>query len=93
MSITSESPIQQLPSAQAIELFLLVDLEARWENLRIYQPAPAGMKPTVKELHQKQKAHEAFIAKLVIYNKAHKPEHVAELLLNNASRLGRWCWT
>jgi hypothetical protein len=91
MLTTSKAPIQQLPSAQAIELFLLVDLEARWENLRIYQPAAGGITSTLKELHQKQKAYEAFVAKLGIYNKAHKLRHVAELLLNNASRLGRWC--
>ena len=85
--------MQQRSSTQAIELFLLVDLEARWENLRIYQPNDAVMTATLQELHQKQKAYEAFIAKLAIYNKAHKPVHVAELLLNNASRLGKWCWS
>jgi hypothetical protein len=93
MFTTSEAPVQHLPFAQAIELSLLVDLEARWENLRIYQPASAGTTSTPKDLHQKQKAYEAFFAKLGIYNKAHKPAHVAELLLNNPSRLGKWCWT
>jgi hypothetical protein len=73
-------------------LSLLVDLEARWENLRIYQPKPGGMPTTLKELHQKQKAYEAFFAKLVAYNKEYRPAHVPELLLNNASRLGAWCW-
>jgi hypothetical protein len=90
---TAEAPIQHLPFAQAIELSELVDLEARWENLRIYQPHSAGTTSTLKELHQKQKAYEAFFAKLGIYNKAHKPAHVAELLLNNPSRLGKWCWS
>jgi hypothetical protein len=90
---TTEAPIQHLPFAQAIELSQLVDLEARWENLRIYQPTSAGTTSTLKELHQKQKAYEAFFAKLGIYNKSHKPAHVAELLLNNASRLGKWCWS
>ena len=92
MLTTLEGPIQHLPFAQAIELSALVELEARWENLRIYQPDIVEMPSTLKDLHQKQKAYEAFIAKLGIYNKAHKPTHVAELLLNNASRLGRWCW-
>ncbi len=90
---TTDAPMQHLPFAQAIELSQLVDLEARWENLRIYQPASAGTTSTLKELHQKQKAYEAFFAKLGIYNKAHKPAHVAELLLNNAPRLGKWCWS
>lgn len=90
---TTETPVQHLPFAQAMELSQLVDLEARWENLRIYQPVAAGVSSTLKELHQKQKAYEAFFAKLGIYNKAHKPAHIAELLLNNASRLGKWCWS
>ncbi len=87
-----EPPVQQLPSAQAIELSLLVDLEARWENLRIHQAAGTETTSAFNGLHQRQKAYEAFIAKLSVYNKANKPAHVPELLLNNASRLGRWCW-
>ncbi len=75
-------------SSQATELYLLVDLEARWENLRVYQ----SMAPTsLKELHQKQKAYEAFFTKLVAYNKSYKPPHVPELLLNNPQRLKIWC--
>jgi hypothetical protein len=93
MYTTSDAPVQTLPFAQAMELSQLVDLEARWENLRIYQPAGAGTPSTLTELHQRQKAYEAFLAKLGIYNKAYKPAHVAELLLNNTSRLGKWCWT
>ena len=85
--------MQHLPFAQALDLSLLVDLEARWENLRSYKAAASERTSTLKELHQKQKAHEAFIAKLVIYNKLHKPAHVAELLLNTPSRLGKWCGT
>lgn len=91
MSTTLEAPVQHLPFKQAMELSLLVDLEARWENLRIYQPVSPGTTSTVKELQQKQKAYEDFYAKLGIYNKAHKPAHVAELLLNSPSRLGKWC--
>jgi hypothetical protein len=90
MSTTVELATQELPLAQAIELLLLVDLEARWENLRIYQPT-AEKTPTLHELLQKQKTHETFFAKLGTYNKSHKPAHVAELLLNNPSRLRRWC--
>src|ERR1043165_7284584 len=76
---------------QATDLAHLVDLEARWENLRIYQPIPPGTTPTLKELHQRQKAHEAFFAKMSAYNKRYRPVHVPEQLLNNAARLGAWC--
>jgi hypothetical protein len=91
MNATLDAPVQNLSSTQAKELCLLVDLEARWENLRIYQPTTPGMPSTLKELHQKQRAYEAFFAKLAAYNKIYRPAHVPELLLNNASRLGVWC--
>jgi hypothetical protein len=91
MNATLEAPVRNLSPAQATELTQLVDLEARWENLRIYQPAAPGMPSTLKELNQKQKAYEAFFSRLVAYNKGHTPAHVPELLLNNASRLGLWC--
>ena len=92
MSEMKEASVRRLDSAQASELALLVDLEARWENLRVYQPTIPGTVTTLKELHQKQKAYEAFFAKLVAYNKEYRPAHVPELLLNNPSRLGGWCW-
>ena len=92
MNATSKAPAQNLTAGQATELALLVDLEARWENLRISQPTDPGRVATLKELHQKQKAYEAFFTKLVAYNKEYRPAHVPELLLNNASRLGGWCW-
>src|SRR5439155_418230 len=93
MAMTLETPVENLPFAQAVELTVLIDSEARWENLRIHPPVTVGMPSTLKELHQKQKAYESFSTKLRVYNKAHKPAHVAELLLNNASRLGKWCWS
>lgn len=86
-----QAPVQPSSASQPTELFLLVDLEARWENLRATQPLVPGAGSTLKELHQKQKAYEAFLSKLVAYNKGHKPAHVPELLLNNAARLGSWC--
>jgi hypothetical protein len=91
MIATMEAPVLNLSPSQATDLTLLVDLEARWENLRIYQPTSPGTPSTLKELNQKQKAYEAFFSKLVTYNKQYTPAHVPELLLNNASRLGLWC--
>ncbi len=91
MLATSESAILHLSALQATELSRLVDLEARWENLRIYQSVAGGSTSTLKELSQKQKAYEAFFAKLSAYNKGYKPAHVPEQLLNNAPRLGAWC--
>ena len=88
-----EASVRTLDPAQATELTLLVDLEARWENLRKtpLQAAEAGA--TTQDLHGKQKAYDAFRAKLVAYNKQYTPAHVPELLLNTPSRLGKWCRT
>jgi hypothetical protein len=85
MSAMSETPAQNLSLAQATELSLLVDLEARWENLR------KARFMTPQELHNVQKAYELFRTKLMAFNKKYAPAHVPDLLLNNPVRLGTWC--
>ena len=82
---------RNLDPVQAAELALLVDLEARWENLRNTRAPDPGVLPATEDLHGKQKAYEVFRAKLATYNKRYAPPHVPELLLNTASRLGAWC--
>jgi hypothetical protein len=74
-----------------MELSSLVDLEARWENLR-HAPSQdlAGGHGTA-DLLAKQKAYEAFHAKLAAYNCRYEPSHTTEALLNTPARLGRWC--
>jgi len=78
--------------AQAAELLRLVDLEARWENLR-EMPLSAAASLSLEDLQAKQHAHRAFHDKLVAYNRRHTPAHVPELLLNTPARLGKWCRT
>jgi hypothetical protein len=85
-----DAAVVNLSPAQAIDLALLVDLEARWENLR-GTPARAPGGPGTQDLQGKQKAYEAFRARLAAYNKRYAPAHAAELLLNTPSRLGKWC--
>jgi len=80
-----------LDPAQAAELATLVELEARWENLRTGSSRPAGAQPTLQDLHGKQKAYEVFRGKLAAYNKRYKPAHASEQLLNTPVRLGLWC--
>jgi hypothetical protein len=71
------------------ELAVLVDLEARWENLRASR---ASAKPTsLRDLQCNQRAYEIFHAKLVAYNKRHAPAHIPELLINTSVRLEQWC--
>ena len=85
------SHLQNLSPVQTKELSLLIELEACWENLRVYPPMTPQQPGTLKELQQKQKAYEAFHVKLVAYNKGYRPAHVPELLLNTADRLCAWC--
>jgi hypothetical protein len=86
-----EASVRRVDHAQAIELSLLVDLEARWENLRKTPSQASAVGVTMQDLQAKQKAYEAFHARLVAYNKKYTPAHVPEVLLNTPSRLGTWC--
>jgi hypothetical protein len=79
-------PAGSLDLAQAGELSLLVDLEARWENLR-----KVNLGHSLQDLQARQKAYDAFHAKLVGYNRRYTPTHVPELLLNTPLRLALWC--
>jgi hypothetical protein len=81
----------KLDATQTAELALLVDLEARWENLRKRPLRDAEKGSGLSELQGRQKAYDAFHSKLVAYNKRFTPTHVPELLLNNSSRLKAWC--
>lgn len=94
MPTVAELRIQNISAAQAAALSLLVELEARWENLRSGQP-PVSV-PTMRtnflgQLLQKQKAYDAFLQQLLAYNKRYAPAHVPEMLLNTPTRLGAWC--
>ncbi len=85
MSELNTTPAGTPAAAQAVELALLVDLEARWENLRKTPPGD------LHDLHGRQKAYDVFHGKLVAYNKKYRPAHVPEVLLNTPARLGTWC--
>jgi hypothetical protein len=80
------TPAGSLDLAQAAELSLLVDLEARWENLR-----KVNLGHSLQDLQARQKAYDAFHAKMVVYNRRYTPTHVPELLLNTPLRLALWC--
>jgi hypothetical protein len=86
-----ETPDGNLDPAQAADLALLVDLEARWENLRDTPAQAPDVPSATRELHGKQKTYEDFRSKLAAYNKGYAPAHVPELLLNTPARLGAWC--
>jgi hypothetical protein len=80
-----------LDPVQGAELTWLVDLEARWENLRDDSRRTLGTQAATRELHELQKAYEAFRSRLQAYNRRYASAHVPELLLNTPARLGKWC--
>jgi hypothetical protein len=86
----SDAPAEDPSPRQAAELAVLVELEARWENLRTTS-SPADVEPALGDLQAKQKAYEVFRAKLRRYNKRYAPAHVPDLLLNTPARLMLWC--
>ncbi len=82
-----------LEGTQATLLSLLVDLEARWENLRTLPSQVRELGTSTEALQARQKAYQTFRVKLAEYNKQHTPAHLPELLLNTPHRLGVWCRT
>ena len=64
MSGLNEASPPNRQAAQATELSLLVDLEARWENLRKAPSQDLAGEHGTDDLLGKQKAYEAFHSKL-----------------------------
>jgi hypothetical protein len=91
MTDTTDASEAPPDPAQAAELALLLDLEARWQNLRTLPPPTASVPTASQALHGKQMAYETFRTKLRAYNRRYAPEHVPEVLLNTPARLARWC--
>jgi hypothetical protein len=91
MPPTTSGPTHPLSPAQAADLAELVELEARWENLRAARARTEAVRSTTQDLHGMQQAYEAFRARLAAYNTHYPPGHIPELLLNTPGRLGLWC--
>src|SRR5262249_50399419 len=77
--------------AQAAALALLLDEEAGWENLRQAPADDPGVGGSPRGLLGRQKAYDAFRARLAAYNGRYRPAHTPELLLNTPARLSAWC--
>ena len=93
MSESNKASAVNVGPEQVAELSLLVDLEARWENLRNARRPSQAAEPDRQHLEARQKAYEAFHKKLIAYNGRYAPAHVPELLLNTPPRLAAWCRT
>ena len=86
-----EAVVRSLGPAQATALSLLVELEARWENMRTYPPRAHEAGSVTQMLRGMQKAYAAFRGQLAAYNRRYTPAHVPERLLNTPPRLATWC--
>jgi hypothetical protein len=82
---------EEIGAAQAAELIVLFDLEARWENLRAARQVTSGGSSIAQDLLGMQRAYDAFRVRLKAYQARFSPTHASELLLNTPARLGGWC--
>ena len=82
---------EEIGAAQAAELSVLLNLEARWENLRADRSGTPRVTSVTPDLQAMQRAYAAFRAQLKAYQTRFSPTHATELLLNTPARLGSWC--
>ena len=82
---------EEIGAAQAGELAVLLNLEARWENLRADRSGTPRVTSVTPDLQAMQRAYDAFRAQLRAYQVRFSPTHATELLLNTPARLGSWC--
>jgi hypothetical protein len=81
---------QRIEPAQAAAMAQLVELEAQWEALTLAETrGELGL--NISHLTAKQKAFDAYHAKVVAYNGRFKPAYEAERLVNTPVRLAMWC--
>ncbi len=85
----SERSAEQLAPAQAAELAAVIDSQARWENMRS-DPPHAGDN-TSSALQARQKAYDAFRARLAAYTLKYRAAQVPEPTLNTPERVAVWC--
>ena len=82
---------EDICAAQAAELAMLLNLEARWENLRAARQGTSRVSSIAQDLRGMRKAYDAFRVQLKAYQARFSPTHASELLLNTPARLGGWC--
>jgi hypothetical protein len=90
MSETADTAAGKSATQAAEELHLL-ELEAGWENLRKGPGDDRASDTDGRLLQARQRAYDAFRARLTAYNARHSPAHAPVALLNSPSRLGAWC--
>ena len=82
---------EEISAAQAAALTMLLDQDARRENLRAARSGTPQVPSATPDLQAVQRAYAAFRAQLKAYQTRFSPTHATELLLNTPARFGRWC--
>jgi hypothetical protein len=77
-------------SPRTCDLALLVELEARWENLRPDSSGLTNQRSTQAELSARQRAYEAFQMKQAEYAKKYPPGYVPAFQRGTSVRLAAW---
>lgn len=83
----TEAAAEELTPARAAELARVLDLQARWQNLR-----DGGSQSTAR-LQALQVAFENYRVRLAAYTARNQAEPVPELTPTKPGRLGTWCKT
>src|SRR5690349_19143190 len=81
--------LQANPLSRGAKLAELIDLEARWENLRATRTSATPY--SLHELQRNQRAYDLFHTRRAAYNRRYTPRHIPELLINTSVRLEHWC--
>jgi hypothetical protein len=82
---------EEIGAAQASDLAVLLNLEARWENLRAATSGTPRVPSVTSDLHAVQRAYDTFRAQLRAYQVRFSATHATESLLNTPARLASWC--
>lgn len=81
---------ETVPPSRTVDLAMLVELEASWENLRPDRAGATNRQASLHELLNRQKAYELFRAKQLAFNEMHKPAYVCDSLRLTPARLAAW---
>jgi hypothetical protein len=90
MAQFSEREAERLDAVQAAELVGVIDLQARWENMRA-GPAQADGGYSTPDLLGRQRTYEAFRSRLATYTARYKAAEMPETTLNSPERVAVWC--
>lgn len=89
MAQLTETLAEKMDPAQAVELARLIELHAKWENMR-ETPAGAAAGFSTLDLQERQRAYDAFRARQVAYTTRFRAAPLSEVSLNGPERVGDW---